>query len=194
MKKFNKIFITNLIAVVTFCLVNIGSAHAQAREDNSRPSATKTKQGIFNEFDIENVVVGGNLGAQFGTVTIVELAPTVGYKLTDFWLTGVSARYIYFEDKRFIPTFKTNIYGGGVFTQFYFLENFLTHTEYEILRLGSVNSENRRTIDSFLVGGGYRSQIGGSAFASIMLLYNLLDGPDAFYPNPIVRIGFGIGL
>ena len=104
---------------------------------------------------------------------------------------------MYYEDRTFAPQFiySTNIYGGGIFNQYFFLENFLAHAEYEILNLDSpLNINKRINVHSFFVGGGYRSQIGGNSYASILLLYNLNESVDSPYTNPILRIGFGIGL
>ncbi|MDA9782919.1 hypothetical protein N9B55_00755 [Vicingaceae bacterium] len=166
---------------------------SQARENSSRPSATKaTPQN--KGFQIEKVVFGGNLSAQFGTITLVHLNPTAGYKLKENWLVGASATYIYLEDKRFRPSYINNIYGGSLFTQFYFLENFIAHAEYERLNIGEKLESVRINVDAFLVGGGYRSQIGSNSFANIMILYNVIENECYPYSNPIIRVGFGIGL
>lgn len=179
-----------ILLLITFS--GIG-AFSQAREDNSKPSSNIT--GSQNKgLHLDKVMVGGNFGAQFGTVTVVHLNPTVGYKLKENWLAGVSATYLYAKDDRFQPSFVNNIFGGSIFSQYYFLENFIAHAEYEVLNLGEEINRNRINVDAFLVGGGYRSQIGGSVFGNILLLYNLTDDIHYPYSNPIVRIGFGVGL
>ncbi len=172
---------------------------AQAREFNSpKKTNSTTKKGF--EFDPDNLVFGGNLGATFGDITYVEVSPTAGYLFKENWLVGLSARYIYFEDRSglpFFPVYKTNIYGGGIFTQYFFLENFLAHAEYELLNLEDntiINFGERINISSVFLGGGYRSSLGGSFYASILLLYNLNDTPQSPYTNPVLRIGFGVGL
>lgn len=149
-------------------------------------------------FDWDRVVVGGSLGAQFGNITIVELSPSIGYMLTQNFLAGIGGTYLYFEDNDF--NYSTNIYGGRIFTNYFILENFLAHVEYEALNLEvsiptpEHDPGDRATIGSFLVGGGVRSSLGGNSFASIMLLYNLNESLHSPYSNPILRIGFGIGL
>tara|TARA_B110000503_G_C7145554_1_gene412768 strand:- start:1505 stop:2065 length:561 start_codon:yes stop_codon:yes gene_type:complete len=178
--------------LLLFGLISLG-VFSQAREDNSRPSATKTSPKDKG-FQLDKVVLGGNLSAQFGTITLVHLNPTVGYKLKENWLVGISATYIYLEDKRFRPSYINNIYGGSLFTQFYFLENFIAHAEYEGLNIGEKLESVRINVDAFLVGGGYRSQIGDNSFANIMILYNVIENEYYPYSNPIIRVGFGIGL
>lgn len=189
---FNKLKLKHLICfLIPFSFANF--AFSQARDSYSRPSSTKVEKG-FNKFTLENIVVGGNVGAQFGNITVVNIAPTVGFKLRDSWLIGVSGTYVYYEDKRFLPSYKTNIYGGGIFTQYYFLEYFTAHLEYEVLNLEAQFSNQRVNTEALLIGGGYRSAIGSSSFFNILLLYNLLEDVNYPYDNPIIRVGFGIGL
>ena len=53
--------------------------------------------------------------------------------------------------------------------------------------------KDMRQFNSFLVGGGYRQQIGGNAAMNLMVLWNLNDTYDSPYTNPIIRIGFSAG-
>lgn len=190
LKKLTTVFI--LIFVVA-----LNDVFSQAREFNSpKPKSKSSSKGF--EFDPDNLVFGGNLGATFGNVTFVEISPTVGYLLKENWLVGLSSRYIYYEDRRFPGfEFRTNIYGGGVFTQYYFLENFIAHAEYELLNLEDLSRfgrGDRINVSSVFLGGGYRSDIGGNSFFSILLLYNLNETTQSPYTNPILRVGFGIGM
>lgn len=187
---FNRLISFILVSLISFSLLS------QARDFNP-PSKTKPPKNTKFEFDPDNLVIGGSLGAVFGNVTLIDVAPSVGYLLTDNYLVGISARYMYYEDRTYAPAFiyKTNIYGGGVFNQYFFLENFLAHAEYELLNLDSpININKRINLSSFFVGGGYRSSLGGNSYASILVLFNLNDSAESPYTNPIIRVGFGIGL
>ena len=172
-----------------FGLISFG-AFSQAREDNSRPSATKATPQ--KGFQLDKVVVGGNLGAQFGDLTYIEVSPTVGYKLTEKWLAGVGARYIYVKP-RLLPS--SNIIGGAIFQQYAILEQAVLHAEMEYLSFENINTPGERiNFLSPLVGAGYRSSIGGNSFASILILFNLNDDINSPYSNPILRFNFGFGL
>jgi len=115
--------------------------------------------------------------------------------LTDNWLAGIGARYIYFEERFAGFTYKTNIYGGALFSQYYFLESFLTHVEFESLSINNINNpEQRININSFFVGVGIRRQLGINSYASALLLYNLNDDINSPYSNPVFRINFAFGL
>jgi hypothetical protein len=186
----SKLFYLTFLALL---LASGLKVNAQAREGNDF-STNKSKKTGFR-LDPDRIIVGGNIGAQFGDITYVELSPTVGYLITENWLGGLGGRYIYYEEKYAFTSFNTNIYGGGIFSQYYFLENFIAHAEYELLNLNDFNYPEKRTnVSSIFVGGGYRSMIGNSSFGSILLLYNLNDDINSPYTNPVLRISFGIGL
>jgi hypothetical protein len=179
-----------IIAFLFFTIASL-SAFSQAREDNSRPSATKATNKNKG-FQLDKVVVGGNFGAQFGDLTLIEISPTAGYKLTKNLLAGVGARYIYVK-----PRFSTstNILGGAAFAQYLLFEQFVAHAELEYLSFENPNIRDER-IDFFspLIGAGYRASIGRRSFANFLILFNLNDDINSPYTNPIIRVNFGFGL
>ena len=182
------------LIVTCFTVLNL---NGQAREiSKERQPLSPTKKS--SKFDPSKLLIGGGLGAQFGTITSVQISPTIGYLFTENLLVGLSGQYIYYEENYGNFIYKTNMYGGGIYAQRYFLTNFIAHIEYELLNLDAYNpidgSEERINVSSFFVGGGYRSLIGGNSFASFMLLYNLNDDINSPYINPIIRISFGVGL
>src|SRR5262245_12495917 len=80
----------------------------------------------------DRLYFGGNFGLQFGDQTLVDLSPLVGYRLTEKLSVGVGATYIYyhFEDPyHYYPSYSTHIYGGSIFTRYYFLENIFGQVE-----------------------------------------------------------------
>ncbi|MEX2380668.1 MAG: hypothetical protein WD530_07980 [Vicingaceae bacterium] len=172
----------------------VRTAPAQAREE-SEGVVKKEKRASKKGFDSDRLRFGGSFGASFGQVTFVELSPTIGYLVKDYWLAGVGGRYMFYEDNHPYFYYKTNIYGGSVFNQFYLLENIILHGEVETLNLDDRrNIKNRVNVTSVFVGGGYRSMISDRAFASILLLYNINESYNSPYTNPILRISFGFGL
>ena len=142
------------------------------------------------------MVFGGNIGAQFGDITIVEVAPTIGYRITDEFISGIGLKYIYFKDKFY--NFQTDIYGGSIYSQYYFLNSFVAHGEIEVLNLDAYNpiSETsiRKNITSVLVGGGLKFEAGRNTFITILGLWNLNETPESPYTNPIIRVGLVVGI
>ncbi len=70
------------------------------------------------------------------------------------------------------------------------------HVEYEVLSIEYAHdptTDMRKTINSLFVGGGLYQQMGSRGFATIAVLYNLLETEYSPYSNPVIRIGFGVG-
>jgi hypothetical protein len=44
------------------------------------------------------------------------------------------------------------------------------------------------------VGGGIKQEIGVNSFLTLMLLYNLNETVNSPYSNPVIRVGFAVGL
>lgn len=164
---------------------------------NEKSIGLNKKSPIKSDFpDWKKLYFGGNVGAYFGTdITIVELSPLVGYKLTDEFSAGVGITYMYMKDY-FGPA---NIYGGRIFGRYNLFENVFAYAEYEALDipfqpLYAVNKEYRKTIYSPMVGGGYSQSMGENAHFVIMGLWNLNQTLYSPYPNPIIRMGFVLGI
>src|SRR6185295_19704527 len=146
----------------------------------------------------DKVYFGGNFGLQFGNLTVVDISPLMGYKITENYSVGISATYIYYkysDPSNYYPDYSTNIYGGSVFNRFYFLENLFLHAEYEVLNMEVLDFNfklARKNITSVLVGGGYRQPLGENSSINLMILYNLNEDRVSPYQNPIVRVGFAL--
>lgn len=157
---------------------------------------------------------GGNLGLMFGTYTVIDVSPLVGYKVTERFHVGSGLTYTYYkykEDGTYNGgnttsgfTYSTHIYGGRLFTRYYFVSNLFAHVEDELINLELPDPNlypkevllTRQWLNSILVGGGY-----GYAFnvdgpsLSIMVLWRVNTDHGDFYPyqNPIIRVGMGFG-
>ena len=144
----------------------------------------------------DRIVVGGSLGAQFGNLTVIQVAPNIGYQLTEEWIAGIGMRYYYLNDKDF--NYKTDIYGGSIFSQYYFLESFVAHGEVEMLNrevyYPGEREFRRVNVTSVLVGGGVRLHAGGNTYFTILGLWNLNESFESPYVNPIIRAGIAVGL
>jgi len=79
MKKMSKIWM--LSSILFGFIINGSAAFAQQSESFT-----------------DKLTFGGNFGATFGTVTYVNLSPQVGYKVTERFIPGISATYIYYKD------------------------------------------------------------------------------------------------
>ena len=154
----------------------------------------------------DRLFFGGNLGLQFGNTTYIDVSPLVGYKVTEKFHAGIGATYIYESSKiRFtnssIMRFETSHYGGRLFGRYYVWENLFAHAEYEYLNLGwpDYNSTSnkieiqRENINSIFIGGGYAQPIGSNVAFLIMALWNVNEGVNSPYVNPLFRFGIVAG-
>ena len=150
----------------------------------------------------KRLFIGGNVGLQFGTVTLIDISPSLGCWLNNRFAVGLGVNYQYYNDKRWSPAFSTSIYGGNVFGRFYIMDNLFAHVEYQLLNYetllvdpyGVFNKSGRIYESYYLAGGGYSQSLGGSFYMNIIALYNFNESPYTLYQNPIIRIGFSVGL
>lgn len=139
------------------------------------------------------MVFGGSFGLQFGTQTIVDISPMTGYRLTKRLIVGVSPTYKYYSYVPFNSSrLSSNVFGGGVFTRYYLIDQLFAHAEYEFLHYRSLNGTVKQYNDfkSLLVGGGYMERIGGNSYFTISVLWNLNDTYNSIYNNPVIRFGY----
>ena len=177
------------VAILSFCLIS---------QDNlAQDYKAKTKEG--NNFK-SKLFFGGGFGLQFGSVTLVELSPLIGYKLTPKLSAGISPTYKYYKYKDSYTNNSysaTNVFGGSLFARYDIIQNVFAHVEYESLfyntKIAGGMTEMQQ-FNSFFVGGGYLQRIGGNSGMYFLVLWNLNDTPNSPYTNPVIRIGFNIGM
>lgn len=162
--------------------------HAQAEEGNIR-----------NDYSFKShLFFGGGLGLQFGTVTLIEVSPLIGYKITPKFSIGLSPTYKYYSyNYTGYGKISTNVYGGSIFSRYFIFENIFAHVEFETLAYNTrepYQPTYMQQFNSLFVGGGYNQRIGGNSAMYILVLWNLNDTPDSPYINPVIRVGFSVGL
>lgn len=160
----------------------------------------------------ERLVYGGNFGLAFGSQTLIDISPTIGYRLTDQFTIGTGISYKYSQIKNYTLDmnsgtwydYSSNIIGGSIWGRYHIIQNLFLHAEIEQLQINynytSVDEptpqkiNNNIGVTSVLVGGGYRQPIGNRVYFNIMLLYNLNETDFSPYKNPIIRAGISIGM
>ncbi|MBL4657507.1 MAG: hypothetical protein JKX73_05860 [Flavobacteriales bacterium] len=194
-----KRLVTGLVSILLLAAVGI----AQDDEYTTRPAESNSEKPPkeSSKFSWDKVQVGGGLGLQFGSTTVVNLSPTFGYQLTEMLVAGFGVTYLYFG----IPAYdySSSVYGGGPFARYVVLEDLFAHVEYQILNSETylVDQQNRivaqfrENVHYFWVGAGYMLSMGGNASLMVMALYDLNESPGYIYStNPILRMGISVGL
>lgn len=159
-----------------------------------------------NEIDenssfLDRVYVGGNLGLSFGDITNVQIAPIVGYRVTNRFSVGAGPQYQYTRIKlRGGNDLTSNNYGFNLFARYNIVEPFFLQAEYEYLNFELFNADLtsfRENFSNVLIGGGISQPIGSRAFFNLTVLYNVTyDNNAQFtpYDSPvIVRAGINLG-
>lgn len=135
---------------------------------------------------IDKVFFGGNFGLQVGSVTYVNLAPIVGYKVTDRYRVGVGINYIYTN----YFGHANHLIGGRLFQQFFVWKGILLHAEYEFMNYPTNYTQPsgkpiHNIANAFNVGAGYQQNFGRRAFTNVIVLYNVIhDRANTIYNTP----------
>src|SRR4051812_11010862 len=117
--------ITLITATIIFSFLCVSVANAQYIDGSA---------GHPKDRFVDHLFFGGILGLQFATdQTYVEVAPMIGYRISDRLSAGLNLKYIYYkvQPDNYIA-YSTNVYGGGPFARFFIYEGLFTHFEYEI--------------------------------------------------------------
>lgn len=161
------------------------------------PDYNSEDEEDISELDFKDrLYTGGNVWAQFGSITNVEIAPILGYRITKEYSVGVGAKYNFYSIRpQSGPAFSTSIYGGSIFTRYVFFKKIVAHAEFEALNVELLNTRNvgdRRWVPIGLVGGGYSNN-----GLQIMLLYDLIGDRNNPYfgtfgedSRVYLRVGF----
>lgn len=169
-------------------------------------NAQDTPPGPKKSFG-QRLVFGGIIGAQFGSVTQVNISPIIGYRVTEKLTAGIGLTYIYYKYdyvgyNNAILTEEDHVIGGSIWGEYRVLPNVFLHTEFGTLNMSvpKLNAQGyytgetmRANINNFLVGGGYYQALGANAGMQFSLLWDLIEDQYSPYQNPIIRIGFAAG-
>lgn len=195
----NKTATLFLILLSFFCFLSPENSSAQSESSREKSRFT------------DKLVYGGSFGLQFGSLTLIDLSPVIGYRVTEKFETGVGFTYKYYKYKDYWYDYttgqsfdlKSNITGGSVYARYHILENVFAHAEFEQLRYRYTNYYSSGAgiekdklvadISSVLIGGGYRQRISQNSYFYIMGLWNLTEDAMSPYNNPVLRMGVILG-
>jgi len=195
--------IRQYLVLLCILLILSGNVFAQDKDKDENEKEKKEKSDFQRR-----LFFGGYFWISFGTITQVELAPQVGYHISDRIAAGIGGKYMYYHNRFFFEDdISSHIFGGNAFASYVFVKDLskilpfningqmLTHLEYEALNMPD-NIKGRQSAgrfwsNSYFVGGGLRQKLGKKAFISLLLLYNLNHKIYLPYENPVFRISFG---
>lgn len=134
---------------------------------------------------------GGNFGIQFGSLTLIEISPRVGYWFTDYLVGGVGTSLIYMDDDR-EGGYSGSIYSISVYSRLYPAPNYYLQGEYVKLNMALPAGGGvvyRVWSEGMLLGVGYVQYLGGSTSLNVSLLWDVIGQKNFPYSNPIINAG-----
>ena len=191
--KINFLFLT---LILCFCLVN-GQAQDDVRVPTTPTTSSVNRNEAPKDFETfkERIYVGGNVGASFGSVTYISLQPLIGCRINKKLSVGVGGTYNYYSQTYYGTRYVYTVYGANAFARYMILDNVFAQVGWDKLSVIRDFSTNERLwVDNLLIGAGYRQAFSDKAAFVAAIFYNVNQGPYSPYRNPIIQIGFNIGL
>lgn len=178
-------------------MLSLSVCYAQAQNDSIRKQpSNQTAPKEFASFK-DRLYYGGNVGAGFGAISYVLIQPLVGCKITKDFSIGAGFTYNYYSQNYSGVKYTTTIYGGNAFARYIIMENFFAQVGWDRLNVPDYTTgilDSRAWVDNLLVGGGYRQRFSDKGSVVAAVFYNVNQGPLSPYRNPIIQIGFNLGL
>ena len=124
----------------------------------------------------QRTLIGGGFGLQFGSVTLLHVAPGIAYKLNERIYLGGSFTYQYLNWAGTV--YESHMYGTRIFPIVDVWKGVFATAEYEWLNYPvspDIGLPFRKNNHACFLGGGYLQRINKrGGFIQFSLLYNLL--------------------
>lgn len=148
----------------------------------------------------DKLFFGGGVGAAFGDVDYVELAPLVGYRVHPRVSVGMSLLYRWKNDDRFGAEQSMSDYGASLYGRVTVYQPIFAQVEYEYIDYEYATSAGGTVRDSdanVLAGAGFAQAMGGHAGFYASALYNFSydenDLTSAYDSAWVYRVGVTFG-
>jgi len=193
----------NILIILVLLMASFGYAQEDEYVYGDGGGSSKSGSTSSGGFDWDRATIGGGFYAAFGNNSYFLIAPTFGYYFTDNFLIGIGMNYAYesVDVVGYVP-YKSNTYGGSVFGQYMIGDlPFLAHAELEYANI-NIDFESEFVEDLTLnlinpyIGGGLKQRMGDYSYFYAIILFNLNETKESniIQQNPVIRIGFSIGL
>ncbi|HZF63921.1 MAG TPA: hypothetical protein VEZ55_05540 [Chitinophagaceae bacterium] len=162
-------------------------------------------------FSRDKLFVGGNFGLSFGTYTLINVSPQIGYRFNKHFAagTGVNLQYVSLKERfsngNLFRKSSQGVVGLNMFGRVYPIQHFMLQVQPEANYVFGKeiyydsNPRQEYTMDaqivpSLLLGGGLVLPAGRGA-TIISLFYDVLQNENSPYSNrPIFNFTFNVGL
>jgi hypothetical protein len=138
-----------------------------------KPVVEKKQDSDFKNLKpIDRLRTGGSFGLSLGTVTNINIAPNIGYELTEKLVAGVGVNLMYFKYRYY--NINTLYYGGKGFLMYSVLPMVNLIGEFEAMNVEG-SYQKRQWLASPMVGASYSQSISKKLVKAVhfTVLYNL---------------------
>lgn len=138
-----------------------------------KPFVAKKEESDFKNLPpIDRLRTGGSFGLSLGTVTNINIAPNIGYELTEKLVAGVGINLMYFKYRYY--NINTLYYGGKGFLMYSVLPMVNLIGEFEAMNVER-SYQKRQWLGSPMIGASYSQSISKKLVKAVhfTVLYNL---------------------
>lgn len=160
------------------------------QQDSSRINPYSGSQQPKKTTSLNKMYFGGTLYFTLGSgYTSIGVWPLAGYKLTPKLSVGLQPGYEYLKYNSYYGgTFETSNYGVRIFTRYRIIPQAYAHVEFadinygrEVPKFPDGYEKVRDWVPFLFVGGGLSQPLGGSSFAYVQVLYDVLQDKNSPY-------------
>jgi hypothetical protein len=155
-------------------------------------------------FDKSKLFVGGNLGLAFGTYTIVNVSPLVGYRFSPLFAAGAGINYSYYGYDDGYYTSKQTYAGMSLFGRVYPIQQLFIQVQPELNYMWASQIPDggqelpvlkiNQFVPSLLLGVGAAIPTGGNGAITISVMYDVLQNIwSPYYHQAVYGFGYNIG-
>lgn len=185
------IFVILKLFIATFSFGQVKLKKEEKKKQ--REEKNSQKEGEGKAAWKERLVWGGNAFATFKPISI-DIAPTLGYKVSPYFIPGIGVGFNYFKPADSKDPRKEGI----TYTTKTSIQSRLGKYVFLQVETEAVNFQNRQKMSERLwqinpqAGGGLNIPLAGQAQVMVNVMYNFNYNPKtSVYLSPwIVRIGF----
>ncbi len=179
-----------LLLFITITGISLPAQQSDSTQLNPFMKTKPPKSGFTKNF-----YFGGNFNFSIGSYTSIGVWPLIGYKATPKLSVGLQPGYEYLKYNLGTGnSFETSNYGIRTFTRYRIIPEAYAHVEYAAINFETWDSD-RIWVPFLFVGGGYTQQIGGSTFAYVQLLFDVINDKNSPYRSgePFWSVGIIAG-
>jgi len=171
-----------LLIFTVFFVLNT-NAQYDIEDIKNDTSVTDPKINWFNLK--QHIYVGGEIGLSFSNgSSYINLAPIIGYDITERFSAGASIMYQLWRFKNQYTTYNHTTFGAGVFARLRPVDPLILQLEFDLYN--TVNyadlSFDRVNVPALMAGFGYANSVGDGAYYQIMILYDFINNPNMPLP------------